>query len=161
MRDIVRYHGEMFSLGFQEVLLAKNFRIVEIAKLEQLTGLVQRRDVDILLGAEYIALTDNLHFRHAGFTDVLLRKAREKNIAIGFSFSDFLRCKDDYERARIFGRMQQNVRLCRKCGVNVVVASFARTKWEMRGALDLLAFARVLGMTGDEARNALTFAPKR
>ena len=55
----------------------------------------------------------------------------------------------------------QNVRLCRKYKVRMVLASFAHDPWEMRSAYDLLAFGQVLGMTPKEATVALNFTKKR
>ena len=64
---------------------------------------------------------------------------------------------DEFEKAGIIGRMEQNVRICRKANVKMVVCSYASNVKEMRGAKDLQAFARIIGMTGKEAKNALNW----
>ena len=57
------------------------------------------------------------------------------------------------------GRMRQNVKICSKVGTKMVVCSYANNLKEMRGAKDLLAFARLIGMSGDESKNALNWKP--
>ncbi len=159
MNDIVRFDGEGFALGFNQILRWRSVGAVEAGSVDLLRKIVFYKPACIVFNAECLVGSDDVHSRQGGWNEQLLRKARERNIIVGFSFSDFLRVKEGTERARIFGRMLQNVRFCRKFHVRMVVASCARTKWEQRNAADLLSFARVLGMTGSEARDALSFSP--
>ena len=87
----------------------------------------------------------------------MLAKLAEKNdVAIGFGFS-FVLNANGIERGKIIGRMKQNVRICRKSKTKIVVCSYANNVKEMRGAKDLLAFARVIGMTPGEAKKSLNW----
>ena len=48
----------------------------------------------------------------------------------------------------------QNIRFCRKFKVPMIVASFAKTPFEMRAPFELKAFFEVLGMTSKESAQA-------
>ncbi len=159
MIDIVRFDGDFFELGFSQILPAKQFTIVEAGTLDKNRSLLSDKRIDILLGAERVASHDSFHHRHSGFNQVLLPLAKKNQIAMGFSLSDLSRVSSD-QRIVLLGRMMQNVRLCRKFKVKMVLASFAKTKWEMCSAHDLLSFGITLGMTPQEAKDALSFTKK-
>ena len=55
----------------------------------------------------------------------------------------------------------QNIRLCRKYKVKMVLASFATDKFEMRDARDLISFGVCLGMNPGEAKKALNFSKRK
>src|SRR3989344_5713528 len=157
MKDII-FCSVKEKLGFHDLVPAKMFNIVEGISEEKNRKAVENKQVDILLAPERIGKKDRLNQRDSGLNDVLCKFARDNDVAIGFSFSDLLNSKF---RAVLLGRMMQNVRLCRKYKVRMVLASFAKDPWEMRTAYDLLAFGQVLGMTPKEATIALNFTKKR
>jgi RNase P/RNase MRP subunit p30 len=51
--------------------------------------------------------------------------------------------------------MAQNIVFCRKFKVPTLIASFARTPFELRNPSDLASFFTVLGMHPEEAKKAL------
>ncbi|MDP1694611.1 MAG: RNase P subunit p30 family protein [Candidatus Woesearchaeota archaeon] len=157
MIDII-YCSPRENLGFHKILHVKTFNIVEGISEEKNRKAVENKQVDILLAPERIGRKDRLNQRDSGVNDILCKFARDNDVAIGFSFADLLNSKF---RAVLLGRMMQNVRLCRKYKVRMVLASFAKDPWEMRTAYDLLAFGQVLGMTPKEATIALNFTKKR
>jgi len=97
---------------------------------------------------------DFMHQRGSGFNHLMAKLACQNNVAVGFSFSMILNYSL-VNRSRIFGRIKQNIRLCRKYNAKMVAASFALSPFEMRAPKDLIAFFTVLGMTAKEARNSL------
>tara|TARA_Y100000310_G_scaffold193072_1_gene193030 strand:+ start:647 stop:1156 length:510 start_codon:yes stop_codon:yes gene_type:complete len=115
---------------------------------------VECKNVDVLLCPERNRKGDGLHQRRSGLNQVLCKLARKNKVAIGFSFNLVLSAKGK-ERAKIIGRMRQNVRLCRKYQADMVLGSFAARKYELRSRDCLKAFGFVLGMTGKEVKNAL------
>tara|TARA_Y100000310_G_C20451586_1_gene700995 strand:+ start:141 stop:650 length:510 start_codon:yes stop_codon:yes gene_type:complete len=115
---------------------------------------VECKYVDVLLHPERNSLNDGLHQRRSGLNQVLCKLAKQNNISIGFSFNLVLQSKGR-ERARIIGRMRQNVRLCRKYKVNMKIGSFTSNKWGLRSYDCLVAFGKVLGMTAGEAKNSV------
>jgi ribonuclease P/MRP protein subunit RPP1 len=113
---------------------------------------VEDKRVDILISPERLAIKDYMHSRNSGLNQVLCRLASKNQVAIGFDFNFLYNSK---ERGRVIGRMMQNVILCRKFKVKMIVGCFANGR-----SLDnktLQSFGRFLGMTGDEAKNAINF----
>lgn len=159
--DLVLYEGKN-ELGFDSTISVK---IVDLKKLGNSINIVEGRDidfnrkalenksVDILLSPEKATYKDSLHHRNSGLDQVLCALASRNGIAIGFSFNEILNARSRY---KTLGRMMQNVRLCRKYKVRMVFATFARNKWELRSKSDLESFAKVLGMTGKEAKESFT-----
>lgn len=157
MIDIV-YCQPKENLGFHKIMNVKMFTIVEGFSEEKNRRTVENKQVDMLVAPERAGKKDRLNQRDSGLNDVLCKLAKENDVAIGFSFSDVLNSK---YRAILIGRMMQNVRLCRKYKVCMVLASFAHNPWDMRYAADIFAFGVVLGMTPKEAMIAMNFTKKR
>ena len=153
--DIICFEGDKFDLGFSEILNCKNLKIEQGDK--DTRKLIENKKIDILLNSEKGFKGDSLHYRNSGLDQIVCKLAAKNKIAIGFSFSEFLSSNN---RSELIGRIRQNVKLCRKYKVKMVVASFAKNKYEMRDAKDLLAFCRFIGMTGKEANDALNFKKK-
>jgi len=76
--------------------------------------------------------------------------ANKNEVAVGVSLNSL-------NGPVMIGRIKQNIKLCRKYKVKMLFFTFAQNKYEMKGAQDLLSLLRVLGMTGKEARDALSF----
>ena len=110
---------------------------------------VSSKFVDVLLDPHVGRKKDFLHHRNSGLNQVLCKLAKENHVAIGFSFSSVLNEKN---RAQLIGRMMQNIRLCRKYKVKMVIGSFAKNKWEVRCEGDIQAFFKTIGMTGIEVK---------
>ena len=111
--------------------------------------------IDIILGIEKIEEKDSLHQRNSGLNQVLCNLAKKNNISIGISFNDILYSAN---RGELLGRIMQNMVLCKKYKVNVVFASFAKEKYDLRLRNDLEAFAKVIGI--DKFENAKVFKLK-
>ncbi len=129
------------------------FQKIQQATQRKLFTLVQARDeaynrfalektgADMLFGFEYVAKTDHLHYRRSGLDQVLCRSARENEKAVGIAFSSFLHTEN---KAQALGRIMQNVRFCRKYGVELLLGSFASEPLEMRGWHELEGFGKVI-----------------
>src|SRR3989344_9364569 len=105
MMDIV-YCQPKENLGFHKIMNAKIFNIIEGVSEEKNRRAAENKQVDILLAPERAGKKDRLNQRDSGLNPVLCALAHEKNVAIGFSFSDVLNSK---YRATLLGRMMQNV----------------------------------------------------
>lgn len=121
--------------------------------------LVEMKNIDILLSPEKGVKKDHLHYRNSGLNQVICKLAKKRDIAIGFNFNDILITKGR-ERAQIIGRMMQNIRLCRKYKLRMVLGSFAKNKWQMRARNDLMSLGIVMGMHPKEAKNSLEMIGK-
>lgn len=113
------------------------------------------KKVDIILSPHMGILRDHMNSRNSGLNDTVCKIAKKNKIAVGISFSEILNSKG-ITRAEKIGRIMQNIRLCRKYKVQMILANFATNKKEMRGPRDLMSFGIVLGMTPKEAEQSLT-----
>ena len=157
MIDIINFKGEKFDLGFSRVHNIKDFNAVEARDEEKNKRVLGDRKIDFIYNLESNEKKDKFNSRSSGLNQVLCRLARENEIAVGFNFNLVL---NSSSRSLIAGRMMQNVRLCRKFKVKMILFSCAKDKYEMRAARDLAAFGRAVGMTGGEANSALNFKAK-
>lgn len=107
-------------------------------------AVLETKQVDILLCPEKNSRNDLMFSRRSGLNQVLCKLAVQNDIAIGFDFS-YLLNSSGKEKAKILGRMKQNVKFCKKYKVKMIFSSFARNKYELRSNDFLNTFARILG----------------
>ncbi len=105
------------------------------------------RGASIVFGFEQDDRKDHTHFRSSGLNQVLCKLAKEKGVAIGFSFSSILNSFGQ-KRAILLGRMMQNITFCRKYKTPMWLASFATTPYDMRAKAEIESFFKQLGFTG-------------
>ncbi len=110
-------------------------------------GLIEGRKADIIFGFEALSRKDGFHFLNSGMNQVIAKLMNDKNVAYGISFSQLLAASRQ-EQVVILGRIMQNIKLCKKYKVRIIVGSFASFPYQMRDPRDLLAFARTLGLYG-------------
>ena len=115
----------------------------------------EKASASIIFDLETEQHQDFMHQRNSGLNHVLAKLAHDSSIAVGFSFSSLLKAKSPELKARLIGRISQNIRLCRKYKVNTRIASFASSPYQMRSPHDLIALFSLLGMHPAEAKDAL------
>lgn len=101
--------------------------------------------ISILLNPENNPGMDFMHARNSGLNHVLCIIAAKNNKTIGINFNSLLEMS---ERNRIIslGRISQNIRLCRKYNVNIVMTNII-SKWQdERSAKDLKTLCTILGL---------------
>ncbi|MBT6995678.1 hypothetical protein HN865_00255 [Candidatus Woesearchaeota archaeon] len=128
----------------KEIMNKKGLVIVQGGDLDINRFAVENKQVDILLSPEKNTRKDLMFSRRSGLNQVLCKLAAKNGVAIGFDFS-YLLHSSDKQRARILGRMKQNVKFCKKYKVKMVFSSFAKNKYELRSEDFLKVFARILG----------------
>jgi RNase P/RNase MRP subunit p30 len=128
----------------------KDFLVIKGGKDKFNRMVVSSKYVDILLDPHLGKRRDFIHHRNSGLNQVLCKLAKQNNVAIGFSFSSILDSKD---RGRSIGRIMQNIRICRKYKVPIVIGSFAKTNVKTRNFTDIQSFFKIIGMTGKEVKN--------
>ena len=111
------------------------------------------RQADVVFGFEVDAPKDKMHYREGGLNQVLCELAHEKKVSIGFSLASLLQASPA-QRALLFGRIVQNIELCRKYKVAMRIGSFAASPFGLRGAEDVMSLFTQLGMTSAEAQQA-------
>ncbi|MBW2986538.1 hypothetical protein KY333_04175 [Candidatus Woesearchaeota archaeon] len=139
----------------KKVISAKNkSKLVFIKADEDNRFAFEKSKPSMVFALEESQSRDYMHQRGSGLNHILCRFAKENKVKIGFSFNSILTC-NTMTRAQILGRMQQNIMLCRKYKCKSVIASFAKTPYEMRSPKDLMAFFIELGMHQKEAKDSL------
>jgi RNase P/RNase MRP subunit p30 len=104
---------------------------------------IEKAKPQLILELESQPKKDPMHARNSGLNHVLCELLHKNNIAVGLSLHLLLHSE---HRSMLLGRMLQNIRLCKKYKVKLVLASFAINPYEMRSAHDMAALERCLGM---------------
>jgi hypothetical protein len=98
---------------------------------------------------------DRMHQRDAGLNQPLMRDIARREAKVVLSVASLLRAEGQ-ERATLMGRWMQNIALCRKMKVKVVIASCASMPYEMRSCHDMQSLGIILGMHPQEAQEAVS-----
>ena len=157
--DILLFDGEGYKGELAKAIpnqIVRDKLVIIQAKDDKLNRQALSKHVDILLDPHVFRRKDYMHQRNSGLNQVLCNLAKQNDVAIGFSFSSVLNSK---ERTKLIGRMIQNIKLCRKYKVRMVVASFAKSDKDTRNLKDIQSFFKVLGMTAKETN--LNFVEER
>ncbi|MBI2148457.1 hypothetical protein HYU23_02160 [Candidatus Woesearchaeota archaeon] len=140
-------------LGFSKLIFKEDFSkfgIIESKNYETDRKLIENKRIKVLVDPHVNIERDSLHFRKGGLNHIVCNLAHKNSVAVGFSLSSI-------DSPVIIGRIRQNIKLCRKYNVKILFFTFAKTKYELRSAIDLISLLRVLGMNGMEAKQALSF----
>ncbi|MBI2662253.1 hypothetical protein HYX11_02230 [Candidatus Woesearchaeota archaeon] len=146
LEDVLLAEGRDKKKLLQEINLGKNQGKLVIYKVndeETLRFVLEKTNVDVVIGAEGTHEKDSLHYVRAGLDDVLCKIAADRGKTIGFSFSSVL---NSSVRGKLLARMMLNVRLCKKYKIKTMLSNFSNSVEEMRSSKDLDAWGRVLGL---------------
>ncbi|HIH44459.1 MAG TPA: ribonuclease P protein component 3 [Candidatus Methanoperedenaceae archaeon] len=91
------------------------------------------------------------------FNHVLAKLARDNHIALGFNIGGLL--LRGSQRIQALSMHRKNLMLARKYGVPVVLASGARSHYDLRAPREMAALAMLFGMTLEESVRALSTTP--
>ncbi|MHC1600380.1 MAG: ribonuclease P protein component 3 [Candidatus Methanospirareceae archaeon] len=94
-----------------------------------------------------------------GLNHVLVRYAAENSVAIDFNMNAIIQSRRG-DRARILGKMRENLKLVRKYNAPMILTSHARSIYDLRGPREMIALAALFGMSKEEATSALCDIPK-
>tara|TARA_Y100000310_G_scaffold299743_1_gene334842 strand:+ start:275 stop:670 length:396 start_codon:yes stop_codon:yes gene_type:complete len=123
--------------------------LIVIKSSSQDRDVMESGKADIIFSVEESARKDFMHQRGSGINHIMCKLMHKNNIALGFSLDSILNSKNKHV---ILGRIQQNIKLCRKYKVKMVIASFTPNPFEMRSPHDLISLFLKLGMTQKEIR---------
>ena len=127
---------KLFQTGNEIVVIAKDSDFNR--------KILENKKVNVLLFSNFLGNKNRLKQRDSGLNHILAKIARDNNIAIGIDIES-IRKTEGKERGKLLARIKQNIKLCKKYKVPVMLCSFASSREEMRSAKDLQAFGRVLG----------------
>ncbi len=97
---------------------------------------IEKAKPSLLYGFEFQEQKDFMHQRNAGLNHVLATLMAERGIAYGFPVAKLLSAPRHLQPV-ILGRLQQNIMLCKKYKVEIVLASFATDPRDMRNLRDV------------------------
>jgi len=130
-----------------------DFLLVKGSDLNLNRKAVQTKEVDILTHPE-------LDRRDSGFNHTMARLAAENNVAIEIDFREILLSSKN-TRAYIMHKIQENVKLCKKFKVPVIICSGAITHWQLKDPKVLISMGCLLGLDIDEAKKSLSTIPEK
>lgn len=115
--------------------------------------LIESKKIKLIYGFEQINRKDYLSQRASGLNHITCEAASKNNVAIGFCYSSLL--GKIYHASLLIGRMMQNIRLCRKYKVKMIIGSFSEKPFEMRSPNDVMSLFTILGMDAKTAKDSL------
>ena len=129
-------------------------KVVAVTSSSHDRDVIERGRPGILFGMELLEQRDALHQRNSGLNQVHCALMAQNRVMAAFPFAPLLSLESK-RRALAMGRIMQNIRLCRKYRVVMLIASFAEQPFSLRSGHDLKSFYTTMGMHPREARDAL------
>lgn len=117
---------------------------------------VETLDIDYLVSPERDTLRDTLKQRDSGLNHVVAKKAKERGIGIVVDMGEIGRMEGKEKAVRI-GKVAQNVRVCRKSGCRILIASLGGSKKEVFSEKVRKAFGIGLGMSSEQIKDCVRF----
>jgi ribonuclease P/MRP protein subunit RPP1 len=90
---------------------------------------------------------------------VLMRFASENRVAIEFNLDSIIRMRGR-ARVRALTNFRHNLKLARKYGAPMILASNAQSIYDLRAPAEMIALGTIFGMTEDEAIAAISTVPE-
>ena len=90
---------------------------------------------------------------------VLMRFASENRVAIEFNLDSIIRMRGR-ARVRALTNFRHNLKLARKYGAPMILASNAQSIYDLRAPREMIALGTIFGMTEDEAIAAISTVPE-
>lgn len=96
----------------------------------------------------------------SGMNHVLMRLAKENNVAIEVNFREIL-MNERKSRSKVISNIISNVNLAKKIRAPLIVCSGSLSHWEFRDPLELISFMTHLGLKIDEAKECIAKIPEK
>ena len=117
---------------------------------------VESLKIDYLVSPEGGLKKDSLKQRDSGINHVVAKLAKEKDVAIVIDFSEVAGLSGKKKVLRL-EKLIQNVKICRKAGCEIKIASLARDKSGLIDEKARVAFGVSLGMGSSQAKDSTRF----
>jgi len=112
--------------------------------------------VDMVFAVTNASGRDHFEYRRSNFNAIIADLMKKNKQSYALSFAHLLSF-EHYNRAKVIGREMQNIRFTRR-KVQIAMASFANTPWQMRLPDNLSAVSRVLGLNAPQSKQAVSTA---
>lgn len=96
----------------------------------------------------------------SGMNHVLMKLAKENNVAIEINFREVI-INERKSRSKVIANMISNVNLAKKIHTPIIICSGSLSHWELRDPLELISFLTSLGLKIGEAKECLTKIPEK
>lgn len=96
----------------------------------------------------------------SGMNHVLMKLAKENNVAIEINFREVL-VNERKSRSKVLTNMIANVNLAEKIHAPLIICSDSLSHWELRDPLELSSFLIQLGLKINEAKDCVTKIPEK
>lgn len=113
---------------------------------------VQTKEVDILAHPEYDR-------RDSGLNHIMAKLAAKNKVAIEINFREILQSSKN-TRSHIMHHIQENVKLCKKYKIPIILSSGAVSHWQLKDPKVLISMGCLLGLDLNESRDALLKTPE-
>jgi len=117
---------------------------------------IETLEIDYLISPERETMKDTLKQRDSGINHVVARKAKEKDIKIIVDLGEVSKL-EGIEKAKRLGKIIQNVKICRKVGCNILLASLASKKNDVLDTKGRQALGENLGMSSQQVKDCVKF----
>ena len=131
-----------------------NFTLIEAS--DKIRYIIEKSKPSLIYNLELVGKKDFIHHRNSSLNQILCKIANKNKVTVGMNFNNFLK-ETKLSKDIIIGRIKQNIKLCRKYKVKMLIASFASSPYEMHNPQDLLSFLIILGMHPKEAKDSLNY----
>lgn len=98
--------------------------------------LIEKIKPMLMFGFEFQERHDFMHHRNSALNHITAKLMAKNNIIYGFPVAALIHAPQQMQGI-ILGRFRQNMQMCKKYKVTVVLASFATDPWDMRNLKDM------------------------
>lgn len=122
-------------------------RLLAVKSSDKDRVFIESGKIKIIYGFEEVNRKDYLHQRASGLNHILCELAKKNDVAVGISYGSLIG-KDAASSSLLMGRMMQNIKLCQKYKVKMVIGSFSSNPFDLRAPHDIMSLFAMLGMNG-------------
>ena len=116
---------------------------------------IESKKIRIVYGFEEIFKRDTLHQRASGLNHIVCELCRKNGVAIGLPYGSLLN-KNSQTSALLMGRLIQNISLCQKYNVKLLIGSFSDKPFDIRSPYDIISLLSLFGMDGKKIKESLS-----
>ena len=117
---------------------------------------VESLKIDYLVSPERGVKKDSLKQRDSGINHVVAKMAAEKGIVVVVDFAEVAGLKGKDKALRL-GRVIQNVKICRKAGCKIKIASLASSENGLVDEKGRKSIGESFGMSSSQVRDSVVF----
>ena len=114
--------------------------------------------VDLIVNCELNKLRDGMYNKNSGLDHVMCAFMSERDIGYCVNVKNILDTTG-MRRAILLGRINQNLMLCKKYKVRIVLSCGAKTPLDARTPQDLMNLGKILGLSVSQSRDAVSKNP--